>query len=175
MTIIFLIQSSSPRSLRIHDPSDESLSDAIQTVFPMNTEWAFMVWDGVYIPLGYKYDISLLTDDVIWLLEEMALSKQGTRTIHWSSNTFSAIWHTSWDEEVVKVDAQWNCVLGGVRPLLGSSISIEKQAFVSEWKSLLVVVEKALDTAGYTESQLPALAHLRKAIDMTPGNGALYR
>ncbi|MEO7594939.1 MAG: hypothetical protein ABI134_27225, partial [Byssovorax sp.] len=79
MATEFFIQSSNPRSSSECDADDASLCDAVQTVFPMATESMIMVWSGVYIPLGYKYDVSLMVDDIIDLCNDILLTKEGRR------------------------------------------------------------------------------------------------
>ena len=56
----FTIQASSPRVVRRFDQSDQSLADALQTLFPVETEFALLVGNWVYLPLNYKYDWSLI-------------------------------------------------------------------------------------------------------------------
>jgi hypothetical protein len=176
MAYEFVIQASCPRALLVHDPDDESLSDAIQTVFPMDTERAILAWHRVCVPLGYKYDVSLLVDDILGITEVMLVDERGARVVQWPSNTFAATWDITWDEEGTTVHAKWECVSGGIESLLVSrgSIAIPKKEFLAEWKSLLVVVERALDAAGYTESQLAGLSRLRRVIAALPGHGVLY-
>jgi hypothetical protein len=177
LPIEFLIQASNPRPLRAHDPDDESLSDAIQTVFPLDSEWAFLVWNGVYVPLSYKYDLSLMVDDIVWMLEEMLLRTTGNRVINWPSNTFSATWEMTWNEGVVKVSARWDCVLGGVEALLRGrpTISVRKSEFIAEWKTPLMIVEQTLRLAGYATDQVPSLMRLSAIIAKLPEKGVLYR
>src|SRR5882762_374566 len=108
----FVIQASNPRTLSQFDPDDSSLFDAIQTVFPLEAEYALLTWNWVYIPLDYKYDWCLLVDEVISLVECMTSEQSGSRTIHWPSNTFSAVWDVEWADGKVTVNATWKCVLG---------------------------------------------------------------
>jgi hypothetical protein len=176
MAVEFVIQASNPRALRACDSGDQSLSDAIQTIFPLDTEWAFLAWNQVFVPLGYKYDVSMMVEDIILLLEQMLSDEQGARTIHWPSNTFSAVWDVAWKDDAMTVSAKWDCVVGGVEPLLSSrpSVSVPKAEFLAEWKSLLATTERAISSAGYTGDQIPDLIRLRNVIGKLPGHGALY-
>jgi len=92
MTYRFAIQASNPRFLAHFDAGDASLSDAIQTVFPLEAEYALIVWNWVYIPITYKYDLSLMTEDIIGLIELMMSERSGNQTIQWPSSTFAATW-----------------------------------------------------------------------------------
>ncbi len=172
----FVIQASNPSALRVHDPDDEGLSDAIQTVFPLDTERAILAWNRICVPWSYKYDVSLLADDILDLLEIMLDDDAGDRVVEWPSNTFAATWSVVWDAERTTVHAKWSCVTGGLEALLGSrdSVTIPKREFLSEWKSLLGVVERALDRAGYTEEELHGLGRIRRVLARLPGHGMLY-
>ena len=67
----FYIQASNPRFQDSINIYDESLSDAIESVFPLNTENAILVWNYISIPLSYKYDISYMIEDILQLLDEL--------------------------------------------------------------------------------------------------------
>lgn len=176
MAIEFVIQASCPRALRVHEPDDESLSDAIQTVFPLATERAILAWNRICVPLSYKYDVSVLADDILRLLESMLAEAQGALVVEWPSSTFAARWTITWGDALTTVRAEWRDVSGGIVSLLAThdSISVPTREFLAEWKSLLVVVERALKDAGYAEDQLTGLGQLRRVVATLPGNGELY-
>ena len=53
--MIFSVQASNPKYWKnVLDEEDSSLSDAIETIFPLNTEYAFLEWNHIFIPLSYK-------------------------------------------------------------------------------------------------------------------------
>jgi len=177
MAIEFAIQASRPRSILVREPTDETLSDAIQTVFPLLTEWAILVWNGIFVPLGYKYDVSLLVPDLLVLLDDMCEHFSGSQVIEWPTNTFASRWSIHWDAGHVKVDADWRSVIGCTEPLLTSRNTIElpKDAFVAEWKELLMVVHTALVQAGYDAATIQGLESLIATIERIGGTGMLYK
>lgn len=177
MAVEFIIQASNPRMLRFCDSDDATLTDAIQTVFPMDTENAVLAWNNIYVPLSYKYDLSVMTDDIVQLCEEMLASPHGVRLVHWPSNTFTASWEFVWSSEVVAVKARWACVTGCLESMLSSkpSISIPVEDFVAEWKRPLEVIRAALDLAGYTPAQIAGIRRLDAVLTRLPRYGELYR
>lgn len=177
MAAEFIIQSSNPRTETACDHDDASLSDAIQTVFPMDTERMLMVWNGIYVPLGYKYDISLMVDDILDLCGDMIAAKEGHRRVCWPSNSFAAVWDIRWGSDMVTVESQWNRVVGGTEAMLAarSCIFIPQRDFLAEWKLPLEIVGDALRKAGYTQEQIPRLPVLHDVITRLPGYGHLYR
>lgn len=176
MAIEFIIQASCPRALTAHEPDDESLSDAIQTVFPLATERAILMWNRICVPLSYKYDISELADDILRLLESMLAGGRGALVVEWPSSSFAAKWTITWTDATTAIQAEWTSVSAGIESVLASRghIEVPTREFLAEWRSLLVVVERALAGAGYTEAQLVGLEQLRRVIAELPGNSELY-
>jgi len=127
MNYRFAVQASNPRCLAVFDADDQSLSDAIQTVFPLEAEYALIVWNWVYIPLSYKYDVSMMAEDLIDLIESMFSNENGRRTIQWPSNTFMATWSIEWNSETTTVNAEWICVLGETEPILATKPTVVLQ------------------------------------------------
>jgi hypothetical protein len=173
----FAVQASNPRFISTFDAADESLSDAIQTVFPLETEYALIVWNWIYIPLSYKYDISMMARDLIDLIELMSSSESGRRTIQWPSNTFASTWNIAWSNELTTVNAEWECVLGETESMLAAKpiIRLRTADFISEWKRLLETVVGALTAAGYTSEHLVEMRLLKDVVGEIKHDGLLYR
>lgn len=177
MNYRFAVQASNPRFVSTFDADAQSLSDAIQTVFPLETEYAIVVWNWVYVPLTYKYDISMMAEDLVNLIDLMLSNECGKQTIHWPSNTFAATWRVEWSNEVATVSADWDCVLGETEPILKNrpTIVLQTVEFVAEWKRPLEVVADALTAAGYTPQQLVGMRRLRDLVEKIDHCGTLYR
>jgi hypothetical protein len=173
----FWIQAGNPRSLHEFDPEDESIFDAIQTVFPILTEEAFMIWDRIHIPLGYKYTISFLIQDILLMLEQLMRDVSGELEIHWPSNDFSVIWRMRWDNCHLEIRAEWNAVVGFTESLLASRpmLKIDKSVFICEWKQILGKALKALRDAGYREEHLTDMSKLQRIHDQISEPGILYK
>ncbi|MBK9260816.1 MAG: hypothetical protein IPM54_13480 [Polyangiaceae bacterium] len=177
MNYRFAVQASNPRRLTAFDADDQSLSDAIQTVFPLEAEYAVLVWNWIYIPLSYKYDVSLMVDDVIGLIDAVLSNSTGKRVIEWPSNTFSATWNVEWSAETTTIDAQWHSVLGETESILAlrPKLVVATVDFISEWKRLLEIVANALKDAGYRFEHLSGLRQLDEIIGKLHHDGILYR
>src|SRR5882762_688622 len=136
MTYRFAIQASNPRTRATFDATAENLSDAIESVFLRETEYALLIWNWICIPLSYKYDLSLMVDDIVDLVEDMVRETMGHRMIHWPSNTFASTWNVKWQDGKVMINATWECVLGKTEGLLAerSMIAAELAQFVGEWR-----------------------------------------
>jgi hypothetical protein len=171
----FAIQASRPRTTAERDSGDETLSDAIQTVFPLETEFALMIWNWVYIPIHYKYDVSIMTDDIVDLVDAILASPTGHQTIQWASSTFAATWKVDWTPETTTVHAEWDTVLGDVEAALRAkpAIQVATSDFVAEWRELLDVVAEALAASGYDD--LEGLQRLKGVAARVRSRGILYR
>ena len=171
-----IIQVSNPRMLRECDPDDESLSDALQKVFPMDTEDAYLGWGAFSIPLNYKYDVSLMAEGAVNLVEAMLGSSSGEWSIGWPSNSFDCTWEVVWAECRFEARAAWRDVnVSNVDLLnLAGPISGDCEQFVAEWKALFELLYRALTDAGYRESQIRKLSNLGTLARALPKRGVLY-
>jgi hypothetical protein len=176
MNYRFAVQASNPRSLVAFDAEDQSLSDAIQTVFPLEAEYALIVWNWIYIPLNYKYDVSLIVDDLIELVEAISMNSNGKRVIMFPSNTFSATWDIEWNTETITIDAEWHSVLGNTEAMLAlrPKVVVATTDFICEWKCLLETVAKALNNADYRCEGVAGLRRLQDIIGKLHSHGILY-
>ena len=172
----FSIQASAPMASRRGDIEDTSLSDAIQTIFPLHTELAFMCWNWGYIPLSYKCDWSEIVDDVIGMTVAIADAPTGRLEIDWPSNTFSAHWAVGWTEALVTVDAEWREVGGIAAERLNARPRLvwSRPGFLAEWRGPLVLLRNALDDAGYRSQLASRMAALDGATERCIGPAALY-
>ena len=173
----FYIQTGAPFVLNNHDASDSRLSEAIESVFPMETEDMILFWRHVGISLSYKYDISYMTDDILMLLRRMREQESGELLIHWLPDTFRADWKIEWRGETVFINAEWESLKGGLQRLLADlkTVEISKRDFVSEWKKLLEILAGALKRNGYDRSMKAQYDMLAECFDDIAGYGILYR
>jgi len=176
MMTSFRIQASNPRALHQCDKEDVHIGDAMQTVFPMSTEDAYLVWNAIHVPISYKYTMSFLIQDVVVMLERMLGDSHGQLNIAWPSDDFAATWQMKWAGDDLDVRADWHSVVGGTEALLASrpTLAISKTAFAAEWKQVLGISLRALIDAGYRDEELVDLARLRAVYESIPNFGVLY-
>lgn len=172
----FRIQASNPRNNGYFCSEDEKISEAIETIFPMMTEEALLVWNTIYIPLNYKYDISVMIEDILIMLNNLRAKKQGNMSINWASNTFLSKWELQWEENKLLINTNWNMVLGHTEDLLNesNSIRVDKTSFMEEWKKLLEVLVINLKKCNYSVYNLLDLKKLIQEFNSIPKSGILY-
>jgi hypothetical protein len=88
----FGIQVGNPKILSAEGIICSDLRGAIEEIFPLHTERALLVWNHIYIPICYKYDLSILIDDIIPLLTFLLEHEEGEYRVNWGSNTFHSDW-----------------------------------------------------------------------------------
>ncbi len=164
----FWIQASNPRI----DPEafpEESLPDAIEELFPLDNEFAFIAWKGIFVPIGYRYDLSVMVRDILDLVERLtsAAGSRDTFEIHWASQSFASVWTVSRSGDEVAVRAEWRDVIGKTEELLNSSgaVEVRTEEFVREWQKILqVLTDRLLRTSWGNEvlefSELQRLAEI---------------
>lgn len=106
--IPFVIQAGSPRSWDRIDDDEESLGDAIEEVFMLHSEDAILRWNGISLSLGYKYDVSLLVEDLLPIIEELQSRTSGEIANHWVSNTFAHNWIFKWTGDRLTIHSEWD-------------------------------------------------------------------
>lgn len=173
----FTIQASCPRSIDVFNTDVVNLSDAIECSFPMLTEDAVMIWNNVPVLLSYKYDISIMIDDILMILEVLRKENSDTKTVHWASNTFANVWYLSWDSTQLVINAEWGNVSGGTEQLLqnSGSVLLTKQSFSSEWRKVLQNIINALNKSGYSEDTLSGMKRLVHEYEAIENEGNIYR
>lgn len=173
----FYIQAGNPRFCRAMDEKDETLSDAMESIFLLNTESAVMAWNHISIPLSYKYDISYMLDDLLNLLNGMQQAASGEMTIHWLPDTFRCDWQVTWNQGKMDIQSNWECTVGHLERLLNdnSRISIPVKHFESEWKEVLRNAVIGLRRCGYNENRIKGMRLLAEQTDRIEISGILYR
>lgn len=153
------------------------MASAIQMVFPMETEDLFVVWHGIPIALGYKYDLGVIIDDLVPLLESIQQETSGTWEAAFGSDTFTASWDVSWSADQLTVDATW------VRAYLGGDflnrncrrLEIDRADFLSEWKTVLQRVHRAVQESRVKLEDNALYERSRRLEEHIPIVGKLYR
>ena len=136
----FIIQLSNPTIESEVPTAVSDFSEAIEALFISNTEDAILIWDNIPIRLNYKYDISVIVDDLVPLLEQLSSnSEQGNHVIYFASSSFSTEWSLEWVNSLLKINSRWYTIVGNYEELLNEHGTIELtiNEFLGEWKPLL--------------------------------------
>ncbi|MDE5781197.1 MAG: hypothetical protein K2I03_06930, partial [Lachnospiraceae bacterium] len=117
----FYIQTGNPCIINETNVHDNKLLEAIESIFPMNTEELILFWNHIAIPLSYKYDISYMIDDILMILQHIQSEKNGELLIHWLPDTFRADWRVEWSDEMISINSSWENLKGDLQKILVNS------------------------------------------------------
>lgn len=179
----FVIQSGCPAvvTLSRRKRTVANLSGAIQRIFPSSTERAYIIWNGIPVSLDYRYDLCVMIDDILFLLKRLLAEEEGTQHVCFASQgTFEADWQVRWTQKTIEVKSDWKNVQGQIQNLLNqqknqnNAISMEKTAFLCEWKMLLLVVVSALENSSIVVKNEDEVSQLRETAAALPQKGVLY-
>lgn len=158
----FALNAGRPAWVAARDDLDSNLSDAVQTVFPLE-ERALLEWNGVVFSLGYKYDISVMLEDIIEMVLAIGRTEAGSFQVDWPSSGFPFRWTVSWAASWVEVHAHARDEPGAVELAGRERVRVHRNSFVEAWQSLLGIVLSCLEEAGYDSFHLSGLNRLRMA------------
>jgi hypothetical protein len=152
---MFKIQISNPATIKDRNRDDGNIVAAIQSIFPLVNEYCFIIWDHIFIPLSYKYDISIMIKDILRIINFIK-KEEKCLEIHWASNTFFSLWKMEFTSHSVIIESTWKTVLGDLTELLKKKtvLEVDKQVFLNEWKTLALFVKNKLEEAGYNSTNL---------------------
>ncbi|MET7904703.1 hypothetical protein ABZS86_25855 [Streptomyces sp. NPDC005355] len=142
----FSIQTGCPATQHVESADD--MADAVSQMYPFETEEAVLVWNRIPVLLEYRYDIPVLLDDLIPLLEKIQAPQFSQTRVYWGSDTFSAEWNLRRDGETLTIGSRWDSTSGGYEALLNerSTLTVEIRSFVAEWLKVLRRITSDLST-----------------------------
>ena len=174
----FYIQASNPKgTMKNYDENNTCLSEAIEDVFGLNTESAFICWNHIYVPVSYKYDISYMMDDIIRIITNIQEKEQGKLTICWLPDTFRSDWTIEWQGDEMTIVSQWGSTVGNLEGLLNNNncIKLPTTQFLSEWKKVFEIIIDVLHQNGYSEKKLADMKDLIDVYKKIDDVGLLYK
>ncbi|POP45808.1 hypothetical protein CHU32_08335 [Superficieibacter electus] len=163
----FYIQLSNPRINTISVKNEVGISKFIEDLFPMETEDLMICWNGVRFSLSYKYDIPIIFDDVIQMINNINSSQKGMLNVFWPSNTFRSDWKISWNNENIQCNTIWESVSGNVESVLNrvSSLECTKDYFIGEWIAVLRMIKKKIIKSGVNPNLILEMKELDELLE----------
>lgn len=161
---MFRIQAGSPAVVPVPDGGRGlSLSDAMYVAFPPEADHCLLIWNHIFIPVSYRYDLSLMIDDCLDLTAALSAPGPVHFDVDWPSNTFAAHWDVEAFDDTVRIESSWETVLGSLAPLLNerSSLGTGRTEFLSEWRRLYAVLDERLHAAGCRSDLVTGMERLR--------------
>ena len=151
----FKIYPGNPVLLGNNSLDDDSIGDALQDIFPMDTDDCIIEFNLYKIHLQWKYDISIIFDDIIILLDHILSNNYTELIIHWPSDTFRTDWVIKKDNSNIYIHSQWGNIIGGNVKYLNENnkLKVNEVKFLHEWNKILKKVICALNSSGYPDKE----------------------
>ena len=134
-----------------------------------------MHWHHICIPLSYKYDVAIIFDDIIYMVEQLLDNPSGELTIAWPSNAFRTEWRICWTDDRVVVASSWEQIPGkGVAASLNlaGELKLSKCQFLGEWAELVRKINEVLVNA---VGEFPGMQSILRLTKQIQCSGTLYR
>lgn len=163
----FAVRLGQAHCLRHLDTSDSTLAEAIQTVFPLEGH-AVLEWNRMEFQLSYKYDLSLMMEDLLSLLQVVSSTRQGEQEVDWPSSGFPYLWRITWNDPMLQVVASSRDEPGATRRPSPAILRTTRQDFLLAWQPLLSRVQECLEASGYREEHITGMALLKDMSHATP-------
>lgn len=150
----FSLDPSEPVCTSSFDPADENLSEMIQTIFPLDTADAVLTFGDDSFALNYKYDISLMIDDLLELILAITSIQPGKRTIAFATSGFPYQWDVEWDGANIQIRSE---PLDKSRDLPNplDAIVTSIDFFLDQWRPMFRLINSAAVKSGYNVIGFP--------------------
>ena len=173
----FYIQTGKPSRNKNAAFTIHGLGDAIFDAFRLDTEQACIVWDRIYVPISYRNDLSVIIDEILFIIENLHKTESGDFQNYFSSNTFHCNWHFRWTEDDLRIEASWDSLSGQLHKhnVLSTEINCSRSCFIGEWLELLRVVRDGVRHSGFDSTVTEPLDSLLSECEGKYPRGLLYQ
>jgi hypothetical protein len=144
------IELGNPKVLLINEYESMNLEDAIEAIFPLETNNLVLTWNNIPIQLNYKYDISIMVYDFISIVKFIQFNGTNELEFQWASNTFASLWKLTKKDRIINIKTKWYVTNGNIENLLNnvSENEIKIKKLENEIKKLLFFLYKSLKKSG---------------------------
>ncbi len=173
----FYIQTGKPRPNKHAVAHVRSIGSAIFDTFEMHTEDACLVWDRIFVPLSYRYDLSVIINDILCIIKNLRKADSGAFHTYFPSDTFHCGWRFTWSGDDLRIEAIWDSLSGNLHDhdVLSAEIQVSRSCFIGEWVELLRVVRDGVRYCGFDASVTEPLDSLLSECEGKYPRGLLYQ
>lgn len=134
---MFYIQTSNPQVL-ICTEVVPSIRNVPSLIFPRRTENAFVFYNSHPLRLDYKYDLGLMIDEIIQMMQALFEDDFSSYECHFNSDGFMYGFDIINKGPKLEVSIVDRFVIGGGLPYnMKHTIHISKEQFLAEWTMLI--------------------------------------
>jgi len=158
---LFELFISNPTELNPIDAEDQTVNEALQTIYTYNRNSSvYMKWDKYILELNLAAQIADIYWDILNMLTAIMDGRVNEFDVYWGSNSFMAKWHFVEEENnLIIIKPDWTSIVASSKTIhelkkSNDSIIVEKDFFIKEWITLLEIIEKDLLKVGYSFEKL---------------------
>jgi hypothetical protein len=129
---------------RPFNETDETLDDAVQSVFELNDEDAELEWNGVVFSLNYKYDLGMMVDDVVSHAEDDNRRRRRQHGDCMGSPAASRLHGRCWSDDRISLSSNLSRLSLWTENIGTRGAGNLQEAIVREWQSVLVTIKAKL-------------------------------
>jgi hypothetical protein len=155
----YALRPGKPLGQGTHRASDSNLAEALESIYALTDELA-LEWNGVALPLSYKFGLSAMVGDLLPLLAQLRERDRGERELEWASAEFPYHWLIRWEGRDLSLTATGRDEPGATPLTGGHEVRVDRADFVAGWVHALRPVLAQLRARGYTAEQLEDFALL---------------
>ncbi|GEN67722.1 hypothetical protein [Chryseobacterium rhizosphaerae] len=121
----------------------KSIGELIENIFPLSEDYFYINWNHIYVSLSYKYDLSIVFEDFIYIYKFLE-SYENNIQMTFPSNTFDVMWNIKKDGYDIIIESQWNTILSHNENILNenSFLKINLSLFKKEISKILEFIYK---------------------------------
>ncbi|MEV4433427.1 hypothetical protein [Streptomyces sp. NPDC049585] len=167
----FSIQAGCPATQACASASD--MADVIGELYAPEVEAAVLVWNLVPIRLSYGYDVAVMVDDLVPLLEEVQDPGFSATDVFWGPDTFTAEWKLIREGDSLRIRSRWCSVLGGYESLLSErgDVVVGATVFIDEWCKILRRIVADIEAASMELEDDDILVRAKALAEAGPRGG----
>ncbi len=119
--------------------SAADMADAVGEMYASANEQLVLVWNDVAVRLTYDYDLAVMLDDLVPLLEDVLDPEFSGTEVRWGPDTFAAEWMVLREDDFLRIRARWHSTHGNCEAKLAEQgdVVVDTEHFVWEWSKVL--------------------------------------
>ncbi|SMP35267.1 hypothetical protein [Chryseobacterium profundimaris] len=123
----------------------KSVGELIENIFPFSEDYLYVKWRGISIPVSYKYDLSMILEDFVYIVKFLE-SSENLLSLAFPSNTFDVEWNMRKEYGKIIIQSKWNTVLSHNEKILNenSYLIVDIDTFKSQIFKMLEFIYKII-------------------------------
>ena len=151
----FLLQLGHPKINSLEQKEFESLSEVFRFLFRENEESAYLFWHDIPIRWHYTYEMYVNFNEWVSILWLLFSKEEGANKCLFTTDTLFMEWEVRWNADDLQIESTFTSKRNAYHDYAAALnehpvIECSKKAFLAEWNTLILQLNKSLDAADVT-------------------------